>query len=238
MTIASRFAHLACGLMLLASSSSPLLAQGTPLAAQRPAPQASASPTPSAEAYEINGFRSARFGMSVEDVRAAIRTDFALSGEAIQTAQNQIERTTLLVVNVPKLEPGPGAAQVTYIFGYASKKLIQVNVLWATSAATKEARAVSLIAGVTLAQYFGGFSWGQNKAVQGVPTGANSMLLFAGEDAGTAAVQVIADGVEFERQINGKSEPSPPATVSPSLRVSYIANKATPDVFRIERGRF
>ena len=37
-------------------------------------------------------------------------------------------------MSVPDLLDGAGLAQVSYIFGYSSKKLIQVNVLWGTAA--------------------------------------------------------------------------------------------------------
>ena len=41
-------------------------------------------------------------------------------------------RYSMLVLPLPSLEPGPGAAGVTYLFAGAAHKRVQVNVLWRT----------------------------------------------------------------------------------------------------------
>jgi hypothetical protein len=70
-------------------------------------------------------------------VQAAIAQDFD-SAPALKEIDNTAEGTTLLVVDRPALDPGPGTAAVTYIFGAASKRLMHVNAAW-TSAPTATA---------------------------------------------------------------------------------------------------
>ena len=77
----------------------------------------------------VEGFRSAKFGTDERAVRAAIKADFGLDAKAVSAEENPIEKTTALVATVETLEPG-GKAQIAYILGYKSKKLIQVNVVW------------------------------------------------------------------------------------------------------------
>ena len=77
----------------------------------------------------VEGFRSAKFGADEKTVRAAIKADFGLEGKAVSAEENPVEKTTALVATVDALEPG-GKAQIAYILGYKSKKLIQVNVVW------------------------------------------------------------------------------------------------------------
>jgi hypothetical protein len=71
--------------------------------------------------------------MTEAQVKAAIQSDFKIVPEKIHTEDNASEKTTVLSVDVPNLLDGAGLARSTYIFGYTTKKLIQVNVIWGTS---------------------------------------------------------------------------------------------------------
>src|SRR5262247_2151537 len=97
------------------------------LAAQAQDPPKQAQDLPK---YEVTGFRDARFGMTEAEVRAGVKKSFAVKDADIKTTANPTEGTTLLIVRVDSLDPGPGPATITYIFGNKSKKLIQVNVIW------------------------------------------------------------------------------------------------------------
>lgn len=203
-----------------------------------PPPAPTTAPAPAKTAYEVTGFRGARFDMDETQLRAAIQTDFGVKPEAIKVVPNAMERTTALIVSLPALDPGPGAAAVVYILGYKTKKLIQVNLVWTQNTAPDKADSGPyLVAGVQLANYFNGFGWRDGKVTMGVPSGPNTLLLFAAEDGKAGAVQVVVDGVAFERK-EGKVETAPQAPGSVSLRVAYIANRTTPDIFKLEPGRF
>lgn len=212
--------------------------------APAPAPATTAAPRqpgpgPSKAPYEVTGFRSARFGMDEAQVRAAILSDFQVKADDIKSAANAKERTTALVIALPALEPGPGPASVAYIFGYKSKQLIHVNLTWAQPGEPgKVDGGPYLVAGAQLAEYFSGFTWRDGKVTLTTPAGNNTLLVFGAQDAKTGSVQVIVDGVAFERKPDGRVDAVPRPTVNISLRVSYIANLATPDVYRIEPGKF
>ena len=120
--------------LVVALAITPALAQGTKQkgAVPKPAEQAPAA-TPSAAdtsgdtRISVEGFRSAKFGMNEADVRSAIGKDFGLKPEAIKTQDNPAELTHSLLVTVPDLLPNGGGAEVSYVFGYKSKSLIQVG---------------------------------------------------------------------------------------------------------------
>ncbi len=65
---------------------------------------AASSVAPPAE-HRVDGFRTARFGMRAPEVRAAIARDFD-STPTIKEIENAAEGTTLLVVDLPMLDPG------------------------------------------------------------------------------------------------------------------------------------
>jgi len=188
--------------------------------------------------YEVSGFRGARFGMTEPDVRGVIAKDFAVKPGDITSAVNPIEGTTVLTVKVASLDPGPGAAVVAYILGYASKKLMQVNVAWGEHASDNADPNAIIAAGTRLARYFAGFSWNKDTTRAGIPVGPNTVVLFSGEDNKTGAVRLILDGVKYQMEREGKESTSPDPKGPPKLLINYIANRDNPDVAKIEKGKF
>ena len=84
----------------------------------------------------VDGFRQARFGMSEEQVHQAIRNDFPALAAKLTSAVHPSEKTTVLSLTVADLLPHTSSARVSYIFGYRSKKLIQINIIWASDGST------------------------------------------------------------------------------------------------------
>ena len=129
--------------------------------------------------YEVTGFREARFGMSEQDVRALVVKTLGVKPADIASAANPVEGTNVLTVRLAALDPAPGPAQIAYIFGYGSKKLIQVNVIWGED---KPNRSNAMItAGTRLERYFAGFAWRKDTTRAGIPVGDNTVVLFSGE---------------------------------------------------------
>jgi hypothetical protein len=198
---------------------------------------AAVSQTP--PAYEVSGFREIRFGMTESEVRAAATKAFALKPADITSAANPIEGTTVMTVKVATLDPAPGPAHIAYIFGYSSKKLIQVNVIWGEEAAKPAPDATAMItAGTRLERYFAGFSWRKDTTRAGVPVGDNTVVLFSGEDEKKGAVRLIADGVKFQVQREGNQTTSPEPKGPPKLIINYIADRENPDIAKIDPGKF
>jgi hypothetical protein len=189
--------------------------------------------------YEVTGFRDARFGMTEAEVRAAVKKSLAVKDADIKTSANPTEGTTLLIVRADSLEPGPGPAAITYIFGNKSKKLIQVNVVWGEDPPNNSSDANAIIgAGTRLERYFQGFGWRKDTTRVGVPVGENTVVLFAGEDEKKGAVRLVVDGIKYQMNREGNQTNSPDPKGPPKLVINYIADRENPDVAKIEPGKF
>jgi hypothetical protein len=89
----------------------------------------SKSTIPEKEWRVIDGFRSAKFGMDEKQVMRAIVKDFKITKKKIRRKVSS-QKSALLIINLPKLMAAGGTADIVYIFGYKSKKLVQVNIDW------------------------------------------------------------------------------------------------------------
>ncbi|WP_291295959.1 hypothetical protein [Elioraea sp.] len=215
-------------------------AQGQPAqpqAAQAPAQAQPASPPANDAATAeqpaaIEGFRSARFGMNEQELRAAIRRDFAQAAERIVSEQTPVERTQVLTVTVPDLIPDAGTARISYILGHRSRRLIQVTILWGPPA-DAAARPEALVnAAEALRAHFGSLAWRAGSVAGGVALTDGSTLIFRGLDA---------QGRMAQLQALPAAAPAGAATATArpfGLRLAYVADPTNPDVFRLQRGQF
>jgi hypothetical protein len=190
--------------------------------------------------YEVSGFRDARFGTTEPEVRTVVAKSFGVKAADIKVTPNPTEGTSLLVIRVESLDPGPGPATITYIFGHKSKKLVQVNVVWGgEDSAGKPPDANAIIAaGTRLERYFQGFSWRKDTTRVGIPVGENTVVLFAGEDEKKGAVRLVADGIKYQLNREGNQTTSPDPKGAAKLIINYIADRDNPDIATIERGKF
>jgi hypothetical protein len=74
------------------------------------------SPVAVARAGDITGYRSAVFGMSEAETRAAIAADFGVAANDIRRATHDLQKTTILAIAVKGLVPGSGRAEISYVF--------------------------------------------------------------------------------------------------------------------------
>jgi hypothetical protein len=198
-----------------------------PAYAQDPAVSAPPAETSTAQAT-VEGFRSAKFGMSVDAVRDAIESDFGLSGDAVTAGENVAERTALLTIRVDDVLADGGPAQVSYVFGYDSKTLIQVGVLWDVQSSDE---AKLLANGEVLSTYFRSAGFVPASVRSGLVLD-NGILLFRGEDAEGRAAVLLLQGVYSDDGEQGR-------TLTPTaLALLYAVDADNPDVFRIEAGQF
>lgn len=186
--------------------------------------------TPTREA-RVEGFRSARFGMTEDEVRAAAAADFAIAPEDLLDGINTVERTRVLTALVPDVLPEGGSAQLSYIFGYRSKALIQVGLLW--SAGTDPDLTPDTIAanGDVLQAHF--LNAGHAAATVSVDTILDGgILLYSGADAEGRSVILLLQG-RFADDVPGRL----PLTAT-SLTLLYAEDPENPDIFRIGDGEF
>jgi hypothetical protein len=210
-----------------------LAATATPAPVASPETAAPVAPAPVTPA-DVQGFRSARFGMSDDEVRKAIVKDFGVKPDAIKAETNPGEQTRVLTVKVPELLPRGGAALVSYVLGYSKGKLVQVNIVWSkdTDPAIVPdtlARGAGLLVGYFQSQAFSP----ESLIVNGVAKDRKALVAFRGVDAQKRMVLLILPGTFSETR--GDSAPS----FSPvSMRLSYILDPDNPDIFKIAPGQF
>jgi len=170
----------------------------------------------------IAGFRSAHFGMTEAELRAAIARDFPGSALAI-TAQDDAGQRTLSIPLI-RLNPGPMPAAVAYAL--RSGRLVQIDVTWAAPGDPSPTQREGLFrAGERLRRYFEAQA---EKPVRIAPPGVlgpNSLLLYGAADRQGARMEALVEGVAFERLVDGKAIRSPEPAGAAVLRVSYRAGK-------------
>ena len=177
----------------------------------------------------VDGFRTAKFGMKERDVARAIFKDFRVPRSKVNRIVHPSEKTTSLGIEVKDLLPNTGKAHVFYILGYKTKKLIQVNVLWGGPAGKAEDPQSIVNAANQLRSHF---------IQKGFPE--EGMLLNTQLKDGTI---VVFRGIDPEGRVallilNNPTNENAPPNKNIHLRLSYIKNPDTPDVFKIKRGDF
>jgi hypothetical protein len=178
----------------------------------------------------LTGFRSAKFGMNEDAVRAAIKADFGLEGDAVQVGLNSVERTRVMTIIAPEVLREGGTAQVSYIFGYQSKALIQVGVLWAPATDPAITDAMLYANGDVLRAYFDAAGYLPETISKDVVL-ENGILLFRGADAAGHTAILLLQG-RFE-------EADGLRTLFPaSLTLLYAVSPDSPDILTIPSGDF
>lgn len=203
---------------------------------RNPAPAAQTAPATApngaaetAPAAKVTGFRSARFGMTADEVAKAITKDFKIEGKDIRRETNATERTTSLIVKVDDLQTGAGPAVVAYILGHSTQKLFQVNILWGGAVNPKVDPNALVGAANALRNYFVAQGYRQEGMLLNAPVGDGSqVVVFRGTDSqGRMSLLTLA--------VPPKPSDDTPA-LPPSLQLSYIEKPNEPDVFKIEKG--
>jgi hypothetical protein len=208
---------------------SPAFSQGKKEKEQA-APPAGASKVLSSTAAEVEGFRSARFGMSEADVKAAITKDFG-KGTAVTEQPNAGERTKVLVVKVPDLLPGGGTAEVSYVFGYQTKKLIQVSVSWSKAIDDKMTPEQLFSNSSVLRTHFMSEGFKPETIATNMPINGG-LLMFRGSDAKDRTAMLMLQGTFTQGEKNQR------ILTPTSLLLFYVADAKAPDVYRLPPGSF
>jgi hypothetical protein len=208
-----------------------LPAAGPVHAQQRQTTPQTAPAAPSAPAeFRLTGFRSANFGMTADQVRQAIRKDFSLGPDKIETADNAVERTQILAVTVNDLLPNSGPAQVAYVIGFRTKQLVQVTVTWGGAVNPQLAPASAVELARMLQGYLAGVGYRPDSVATNLGQADGSIVVFRGDDAQGRRTIVVLGGVAAPE---GQKPAGPPV-----LQISYIRDPQTPDVFQIRKGDF
>jgi hypothetical protein len=185
---------------------------------------------------QLLGFRGAHWGMDQNEVKAAIRKDFDLAPDKIQAEENASERTSVLTISVANLIEGAGEARVSYIFGYTTKRLIQVNVIWGTAIDPKVKPDEIVAAANQLRDLFVGSGYEPGSIHTNAATKDGSIVVFEGTDAQKHATLLTL----VNRTVPGavKDGQHEPPTQTIVLGLSYILDPQNPDIVRLKKGQF
>ncbi len=200
------------------------------LAAEPEPPAAAAAPEP----MHVEGFRSAHWGMTEAQVRAAIAKDLKITPDKIKSDENLAERTHVLTVVVPDLLEGAGLARVSYIFGYATKKLIEVNVLWGTAIDPQIAPEKIVAAADQLRQLLLDSGYEPHSIVTNQRMNGGEVLVFKGGDADKHTT-ILRLGAARPAAHRGSAKKP---TTETALALSYILDAQNPDIYRLKKGQF
>ena len=203
-------------------------------AATGPSAPAGAWAQEAAKAASVEGFRSARFGMTEAEVRKALRKDFQIKDSEIVRSENAVEKTTALQITVNDLLPDSGPANIGYVFGYRSRHLIQVNVVWGALEPKPTTENLTATASI-LRGYFLGQGFAPDRVITKAQLDDGSVIEFRGiDDKGRMALLVFSN----IGQDSGAANEGAPAQQALSLRLSYILDADKPDVFKVQKGAF
>lgn len=196
-----------------------------------PAAPAGAPNVASTSAAQVEGFRSAKFGMEEVAVKAAIAKDFNVKGADVKEQPNASERTKVLLVKAPDVLPGGGAAEISYVFGYQSKKLIQVSVSWSKATDDKMTPEQLFSNSSVLRAHFMGEGFKPESVASNMPINGG-LLIFRGSDAKDRTAMLILQGTLTQGADNQR------ILTPASLLLFYVADAKAPDVYRLPPGSF
>jgi hypothetical protein len=180
---------------------------------------------------EVSGFRSARFGMNEAEVRNAIQKDFKVKADAIRSEENKAEQTHVLLVQAPDVLPGGGTADVSYVFGFKTKTLIQVGLSWSKATDDKMTPEQLFSNANILKAHFMSAGYKPETISTNMPTGGG-ILMFRGSDSQERTTMLILQG-NFSQGENNQRILTPAALI-----LLYIVDAKSPDVYRLPPGSF
>lgn len=195
----------------------------------------------------VEGFRSARFGMTEAEVRKAMAKDLGLKDEDIQRDVDKVERRVMLVGRKKDLLPDSGEAQVIYFFGYRSKKLNQILIRWG-GVVDKDTTPDQISSAATaLGNYFVSQGFPEEGRIVNKPVAENRIAVFRGQDpkGHVVLLQVYPEidreatqkKIEAAQKEGKKAEDVEPVTRL-AMQLAYFQDPKNLDVFQLEKGSF
>jgi hypothetical protein len=189
---------------------------------------------PTKKQAKIEGFRSAKFEMKERDVYRAIVKDFKVSKKNVKRVVSGREKTMSLEIDVPKLFEVGGGAKVGYVFGYKSKRLVQVNVVWGTQieGSGKKAKPQDIVdAANFLREHFLKKEYQKEGFLANSRMNDATTIVFRGKDKKGRMVVLVLSAAKGEPVKKGQ-EPVENAT----LKLSYLLDFESPDIFKLTIG--
>ena len=129
----------------------------------------------------IDGFRSAKFGMSEKEVLRAIAKDFKISKSKVNRKVLPSKHTAL-IIHTSKLMKFGGPADIVYFLDPKSKGLIRINIDWGKEVADNVDSKDILSAANLLRKYFVKKRYKTQLYAVNAKINDTSMIIFRGYD--------------------------------------------------------
>ena len=178
----------------------------------------------------IDGFRSAKFGMKMAEVKQAIVKDFGISDSKIDTISHPTEQTQSLGVSIDQLLPKSGKSRVVYVFGYKSKRLMQVNILMGHPVDTNITPQQVVDSGNLLGNHFFKKRYLEDGLVAHARLNDGSVLILRGKDQKGRMVLLRLSDPQSSNKNN--------EDLKINLNLTYIEKPGQPDVYQLKEGDF
>ena len=177
----------------------------------------------------IDGFRSAKFGMGRAEVTKAIFQDFGIASRNITIINHPTEQTQSLAVTVEQLIPRFGKSKVVYVFGYRSNKLMHVKIFFGHGVDKSVTSQQVVDLGNILGNHFFNKRHQEDGLVANARLNDGSILIFRGKDQkGRMALLRL-----LNTQQNNKNN-----EVKFFLNLFYIEKPGQEDTFQLNKGDF
>jgi hypothetical protein len=220
-----------------AQAPAPAGAGQTPAAGQAPS-AAAQPPAAGGDRIHVDGFRDAKWGMSEAEVKNVIVNQFKIPADKLKTETNVTEKTGVLTIAVPDLIERAGIAHVSYIFGYTTKKLIQINLVWGTPADPQAKPEMVVAAANELRQLFTEEGYDPATIVTNARAPDGGIIVFQGQDADkhTTVLRLVSAQAPADKDAKSEGKDKPQAATA--LFLSYVMDTANPDIFKLKKGQF
>lgn len=180
--------------------------------------------------FRVEGYGQLRFGMDAEQIRSVLRMDFPQANPVLIDRIDAVSRSRVLTLELPALDPGPGAATISCVFGATSQRLIAVNVIWlAAGQASPTQETLWINAAARLAKTYAAQPWPLFNTTYGTVVAPGVSVVFTGHDEAGGAAEIKLQGVTTP--LGAYSGPS-------SLRLTLVANASRPDIYRLAADSF
>jgi len=178
----------------------------------------------------IDGFRSAKFGMGRAEVTKAIFKDFGITSRKITIITHPTENTQSLAITIEKLLPNSGKSQVVYVFGYRTKLLMQVNIVIGHGIDKVVTAQQVVDSGNLLGNHLLRKRYQDDGLVVHARLNDGSILIFRGKDQkGRMALLRLSDPKPSNKN-NGD--------LKIALKLSYIEKPGQPDIYQLNEEDF
>jgi hypothetical protein len=132
---------------------------------------------------------------------------------------------------VPDLLPGGGVAEVSYVIGYQTKKLIQVSASWSKATDEKMTPEQLFSNSSVLRAHFVGEGFAPDTVATNMPVNGG-ILMFRGSDPKGRTAMLVLQGTLSEGTANQR------VLTPTTLLLFYVADAKAPDIYRLPPGSF